>query len=73
MILLVKLQLIEIKPQTVNLVLLKTIKFGELITRDANNIHVREISLKKIQNILHTFGDHVHPHGITSAAAKPHV
>lgn len=43
------------------------------ITRDANNIHVREIILKKIKNILHPFGDHVHSHGITCTAGKSHI
>jgi hypothetical protein len=44
-----------------------------VFTGDANDIHVREVTLKEIEDVLDAFGDHVHPHGIPSAAAEPHV
>jgi hypothetical protein len=43
------------------------------LTRNTDNIHVRKLILKEIQNILHTLGHHIHPHGIPSEARKPHV
>lgn len=43
------------------------------ITRDANDIHVREIILKEIENVLDTLGNHIHPHCIPSTAGKPGV
>ena len=46
---------------------------GTEITRNANNIHVRKIILKKIKNVLHPFGNHVHPHGITRATSESQI
>lgn len=43
------------------------------ITRDADDIHVREIILKEIKNVLDTLGNHIHPHRIPSTAGKPGV
>ena len=42
-------------------------------TWDADDIHVREVILQVVQHVLDALGDHVHPHGIPSAAGEPHV
>lgn len=44
----------------------------EDFTGDADDIHVRKIILEIIEDVLDSFGDHVHPHSITCAAVKPH-
>jgi hypothetical protein len=43
------------------------------VTGDADYVHVREIVLEVIQDVLDAFGDHVHPHGIPRAAAESNV
>lgn len=42
-------------------------------TRDSDDIHVGEIILKEVEYVLNALGYHIHPHCITSAAAKPYV
>jgi hypothetical protein len=41
--------------------------------QNTDNIHVRKLILKEIQNILHALGYHIHPHGISSEARKPNI
>lgn len=49
------------------------VKKEKKITRDANNIHIREITLKEIKNILNPFGNHVHSHGISRTTGKSKI
>jgi hypothetical protein len=42
-------------------------------TRYADDVHVGEVVQQISQDILDTFGHHIHPHSITSTAGKPHV
>lgn len=45
----------------------------EDFTGDADDIHIRKNILEIIEDVLDSFGDHVHSHGITCAAAKSYV
>lgn len=44
-----------------------------IITWDTYYIHVFEVLLQVVQDILHTFGDHVHPHSISRTATESDV
>ena len=42
-------------------------------SRDSDHIHVWEIIGEELNNIMHTFGYHVHPHSTTSVTTEPYI